>query len=291
MFLAGRKPSHSQLTLQRRVDFHIGEAVRASLAGSYDKAEAHSETALSMSRELYREECGHRADLAAALACHAISSAAYGRLGDAVALLTESAGHYAVLAKAEPEAYEVRRLDVLTRVALASDAAGNTDAAIGLLREVIGMYASAPAAARAELDFARARARFHLGRCLQKTGDRPTALAELDAGLADADRAWRQLSGAADGDEAEEGSWLAAAPRFVQLTAVDWAAAAVRAMTLHAAARHWRSAARAARVAVRLSAGLAALGGDSRRESYAAVRERADAIWARARQETAPQST
>lgn len=284
MFLAGRKPSHSQLTLQRRVDFHIGEAVRASLAGSYDKAATHSETALSMSRELYREECGHRADLAAALACHAISSAAYGRLADAVALLTESAGHYAVLAEAEPEAYEVRRLDVLTRVALASDAAGNTEGAIELLREVIGLYASAPAAARAELDFARARARFQLGRCLQKTGDRPAAVAELDTGLADADRAWRQLTGAA-GDEAEEGSWLAAAPRFVQLTAVDWAAAAVRAMALHAATRHWRSAARAARVAVRLSAGLAALGGDARRESYAAVRERADAIWAQAGQE------
>lgn len=285
MFMAGRKPSHSQHTLLRRVDFHMGEAVRASLAGSYDKAEAHSETALSISRELYRKECGHRAELAAALACHAVSSAAYGRLGDAIALLTESAGHYAVLAQSDPEAYEVHRLDVLTRVALASDTAGNTEGAIALLGEVIGLYARAPATAQAELDFARARARFHLGRCLLKTGDRHGALAELDAGLADAGRAWKLLTGA-DAEEPEEGSWLAAAPWFVQLIAVDWAAAAVRAMALHAAARHWRSAAHAARVAVRLSAGLAALGGDARRESYAAVRERADAIWARARQET-----
>jgi tetratricopeptide (TPR) repeat protein len=280
MYLAGRKPSHLQLTLLRRVDFHIGEAVRASLAGSYDKAEAHSQTALSISRELYRKECGHRAELAAALACHAASSAAYGRLSDAVGLLTESAGHYAILAQADPGAYEVRRLDVLTRVALASDTGGNTEGAITLLREIIALYGGVPADAWAERDFARARARFHLGRCLQKTGDRSAALDELDAGLAEAGQAWERLpeNGA---EEPAEGPWLAAAPRFVQLTAVDWAAAAVRAMALHAGARHWRSAARAASSAVRLSAGLAALGGDSRHESYLAILERADAIWAR----------
>jgi hypothetical protein len=56
-------------------------------------------------------------------------------------------------------------------------------------------------------------------------------------------------------------------------------------MVLHATARHWRSAARAARIAVRLSAGLAALGGENQRESYAAIRARADAIWTQARQE------
>lgn len=281
MFMARREPSRAQLTLQRRVDFHIGEAVRASLAGSYDKAQAHSQTALSISRELYgRESSRHRADLAAALACHAGSRAAYGRIADAVALLTESAGHYAVLAQADPEAYEVCRIDVLTRVALASDAAGSTEGAITLLREVIQMYDQAPAAAGRERDFGRARARFHLGRCLLKTGDRREALAELDAGLADAGRAWELA-----GDNFEEEAWLAATPRFVQLTAADWAAAAGRAMVLHAAARRWSPAARAARVAVRLSAGLAALGGDARRENYAHVLERADAIWALASQE------
>ena len=297
MFMARRKPSDSQLTLRRRYDFHIGEAVRASLAGSYDKAAAHSGTALSISRELYRKAYDHRPELAAALACHAGSSAAYGRIGDALTMLTESAGHYAVLAAADPDAYEVRRIAVLTRVALASDAAGNTCGAIALLREVIQMYGKAPAAAKAERDFGRASARFHLGRCLLKTGERHAALAELDAGLADAERAWTRLwgdapSGAGASFAAESevapaaiGSWLATAPRFVQVIAPDWAAAAVRAMALHAAARHWHLAARAARTAVRLSASLAALGGDGQRESYAAIRARADAIWARARQE------
>lgn len=281
MFMARREPSRAQLTLRRRVDFHIGEAVRASLAGSYDKAQAHSRAALSIGRELYRTECGHRAELAAALACHAGSRAAYGRIADAVALLTESAGHYAVLARTDPEAYEVCRIDVLTRVALASDAAGNTGGAISLLREIIQMYDHAPAATGAERDFARARARFHLGRCLLKTGDRREALAELDAGLADAGRAWELVPGDG-GKEPEWGAWLATTPRFVQLTAADWAAAAGRAMVLHAEARRWRPAARAAHVAVRLSAGLAALGGDTRRDNYATVLERADEIWARA---------
>lgn len=279
MIMARRKPS-PQLTLRRRYDFHIGEAIRASLAGTYDKASAHSATALSISRELYEHAGDHRPELAAALACHAGSRAAYGRIGDALELLTESAGHYSVLAAANPEAYEVRRIDVLTRVALASDAAGNTEGSIVLLREVIEMYGRAPAAAQAERDFGRARARFHLGKCLLKTGDRNAALAELDAGLADAERASAWLSQVSD-----DGSWLATAPRFVQLTVPDWATAAARAMALHAAARHWRSAARAARIAVRLSAGLAALGGESQLESYAAIRARADAIWSRARQE------
>jgi tetratricopeptide (TPR) repeat protein len=296
MLIARRKPSHSQQTLRRRYDFHIGEAARASVAGSFDKAAAHSQTALSIGRELFRSGSDYRPELAAALACHAASSAAYGRIGDALSLLTESAGHYAILAAADPEAHEVRRLDVLTRVALASDVAGHTEGAITLLREVIAMYGSAPATIEAERYFGRARARFHLGRCLLKSGERDTALAALDAGLADAERAWARLpvsciSDAAPGfpqaGEAEStaASWLAAAPRFVQLAAPDWAAAAVRAMGLHAAARHWASAARAARIAVRLSAGLAAVGGDGQQERYAAMRARADDIWARARQE------
>ena len=41
-------------------------------------------------------------------------------------MLAESAGHYAELAEADPAAYEVARIDVLTRVALASDEAGST---------------------------------------------------------------------------------------------------------------------------------------------------------------------
>src|SRR5215469_3662228 len=171
MLIARRRPSRSQLTLRRRYDFHIGEAIRASLAGSYDKAAAHSQTALSISRELFRNACVHRPELAAALACHAGSSIAYGRTADALTLLTESAGHYAFLAAEDPEAYEVPRLDVLTRVAFVSGLAGNGEGAVAVLREVIAMYDRAPAACPAERDFGRARARFHLGRCLLKSGD------------------------------------------------------------------------------------------------------------------------
>jgi tetratricopeptide (TPR) repeat protein len=296
MFMPRRKPSGSQSTLERRSDFHLGEAIRAALAGSHDKAQAHSETALAISRELYRGCGSHRPALAAALACHATSNAAYGRIGEALVLLTESAGHYTALAREDPDAYEVARIDVLARVALASDAVGRTQDAIALLREVIRMYGRAPASAQAERDFGLARARFHLGWCLLKTGARHAGLAQLDAGLADAERAWRHLRRTRTlavqvplqaGDNGEGGArqvpWLWSAPRFVQLCAPDWATAAVRAMALHAAAERWGNAARAARVAVRLSAGLAALGGEEQRDAYAAVRARAAAIWARDR--------
>jgi tetratricopeptide (TPR) repeat protein len=303
MFLARRKPNHPQATLRRRYDFHLGEAIRASLAGSHDKAETHSATALSISRELYRKTGAYRPDLAAALACHAISNAAYGRIGETVTLLAESAGHYAALAEADPAAYEVPRIDVLTRVALASDAAGNTEGAIDLLREVIRMYGEAPAAAEARRDLGRARARFHLGRFLLKTGAQDEALTQLDDGLAEAEQAWGRLrtppgigdtAGSGDGgagpgepsgfreaDEPGDGTWLAAAPRFVQLAAPDWATAAARAMIMHATAGRWDRAAYAARAAVRVSAGLALLGGDAWRESHLAIRAQADVVWAR----------
>ncbi len=98
-------------------------------------------------------------------------------------MLAESAGHYAELAEADPAVYEVARIDVLTRVALASDEAGNTAAAIGLLREVIGMYLKAPAADPEERDIGLARARFQLGRCLLATGQPGDGLAEIDTGL------------------------------------------------------------------------------------------------------------
>jgi tetratricopeptide (TPR) repeat protein len=304
MFNARRKPSYRQATLERRYDFHLAEAIRASLAGSYDKAETHSGTALSISRELYAKTGAYRQGLAAALASHAVSAAAYGRTEQAVALLVESAGHYAALADADPGTYEVPRIDVLTRVAVAADATGNTKDAIALLREVIGMYGSVPDTAQPwpERDMGLALARFHLGRCLLKDGAPDEALAQLDAGLADADRAWEQLGpdcahadGAhpdcahADGAHADrahpepghpDGAWLGRAPRFVQLAAPEWAASAVRAMQLHAAAGRWDGAARASRAAVWLSAGLAAIGGDAQRETHAAILARASVIWA-----------
>ncbi len=283
MFMARHKPPErkasrrgtAERTLERRYDFHLSEAIRAALEGSHDKAATHSGTALSISRELCagaRDPAGHQAELAAALCNHAryVATPVH-----AIALLAESAGHYAALAEADPACYEVPRIDVLTRVALAHDTSGNTGDAITLLREVVRMYLRAPAADLAERDLGLARARFHLGRCLLKTGAEADGLAETDTGLALADHALDRLRLAlwAPG-------WLATAPRYVQLAVPDWAAAAVRAMTLHAAAGHWENAAAAADAAVRLSGGLAWLGGDTLREAHEAIRARADVIWA-----------
>jgi hypothetical protein len=270
---AGRKASRYG-TLARRYDFHLGEAIRASLEGSHDKAATHSWTALSISRELCaqaRDPAWHQPELAAALCNHA----RYGATPmQTIALLTESAGHYAVLARANPACYEVPRIDVLTRVALAYDTSGNTRDAISLLREVIGMYLQAPAADPAERDLGLARAHFHLGRCLLKTGAEADGLAEIDTGLAVAELALDRLRLATCAP-----GWLITAPRCVQLAVSDWAAAAVRAMTLHSLAGRWESAAAAARAAVRLSGGLAGLGAETLREAHDAIRARADEIW------------
>ena len=139
-------------TLERRYEFHLGEAIRAAFEGSRDKAATHSGLALAISRELCAaapDPALHQPELAAALCAHA----RYGDTPlDAIALLTESAGHYAKLAQVDPALYEVPRIDVLTRVAVASDEAGHTGGAISLLREVVGMYLRAPAADPAELD-------------------------------------------------------------------------------------------------------------------------------------------
>ncbi len=157
-------------TLERRYDFHLSESIRAALQGSHDKAAGHSEQALLISRELYADAADparHQPELAAALCAHARYG---GGAWQAIAMLTESAGHYAALAEADPAAYEVPRIDVLTRIALASDAAGSTHDAISLLHEAVGMYLKAPAADQEERDLGLARARFHLGGCLLKTG-------------------------------------------------------------------------------------------------------------------------
>src|SRR3974390_2044621 len=116
MFMARHRPQEGKGsdrealrlgTLERRYDFHLGEAIRAALQGSHDKAATHSETALSISRELYAggpDPAPHQPKLAAAL-CH---HARYGGTPlHVIALLTESAGHYAALAQADPAMYEV----------------------------------------------------------------------------------------------------------------------------------------------------------------------------------------
>jgi hypothetical protein len=259
-------------TLERRYDFHLGEAIRAALQGSHDKATKHSRTALSISRELYADApdpARHQPDLAAALCTHA----RYGGGWQAIAMLSESAGHYAALAEADPAAWEVPRIDVLTRIALASDGAGNTKDAISLLREVVGMYLKAPAADPDERDLGLARARFQLGRCLLKTGVTADGLDETDVGL---ELAADVLDGLALAT-ADPG-WLGAAPRYLQLAAPDWAAAAVRSMTLHADARRWQRAAISARAAILISGGLADLGGETLRDAHAAITASAEAI-------------
>jgi tetratricopeptide (TPR) repeat protein len=260
-------------TLERRYDFHLGEAIRAAIEGAHDKATKHSGTALSISRELYAvapDPARHQPELAAALCTHARYRAGW----QAIAMLAESAGHYAELAEADPAAYEVPRIDVLTRVALASDEAGGTAAAIGLLREVVGMYLKAPAADPEERDIGLARARFQLGRCLLASGQAVDGLAETDTGLELAgdvlDRL--DLATAAPG-------WLDSAPRYLQLAAPDWSAAAVRSMTGHAAAGRWQRAAISAQAAVLISGGLAGLGGETLRDAHAAITARAEAIF------------
>jgi hypothetical protein len=154
---------------------------------------------------------------------------------------------------------------------------GDTTGAVSLLREVIRMYLRAPAADPAERDLGLARARFQLGRCLLKTGAAADGLSETDAGLALAEAVLERLP-----VFVADPGWLGRTPRYLQLAVPDWVAAAVRSMTLHEAAGRWQHAAAAARAAVRLSAGLAGLGGDSLRESHEAIRARADAIWGRA---------
>jgi hypothetical protein len=252
-------------TLERRYGFHRDEAVRAALEGSQDKATKHSGTALRISRELFaaaRDPARHQPELAAALCAHA----PYKGKWQAIAMLTESAGLYAALAADDPAAYEVPRIDVLTRVALASDEAGATRDAIDLLREVVGMYLKAPAADMGERDLGLARARFHLGRCLLKTGPDADGLAETDAGLELAAEVLDRLALPVTADR-----WLAAAPRYLQLAAPEWAAAAVRSMTLHADAGRWPEAATSARAALLVSGGLAAFGGELLRDAHLAM--------------------
>src|SRR5712691_940735 len=247
MFKARLKLSE-QGTLERRYEFHLGEAIRAALAGDNEKAAGHSGTAVSISRELYTAAsrlARHRAWLAAALASHA----RYQRALESVALLTESAGHYAALAQGDPAAYEVDRIDVLVRVALAVEASGNPADAIRLLREAVRMYRHAPSISPAARDAALARACFHLGRCLLRSGREREGLAYTDAGLGVAESAlsaWGAVRHCASGgpafpvadstgssawDSSAPGSyrdpgWLSGAPRIVQVLAPDWVAAA-----------------------------------------------------------------
>jgi hypothetical protein len=140
------------------------------------------------------------------------------------------------------------------------------------------MYLKAPAADQEERDLGLARARFHLGSCLLKTGMDEDGLAATEAGLELAADALDRLR-----LEAAAPGWLLEAPRYLQLAAPDWAAAAVRSMTLHSEAGRWQQAATAARAAVLVSGGLAELGGDTLREAHKKINARADIILGRAK--------
>src|ERR1700744_1457223 len=129
--VSGGRGERRRSTLARRYDFHFGEAVRAALEGSHDKAAGHFGRALRIGRELCADPDGqarHQPELAAALCAQATYGAGPWQ---SMALLTESAGRYAGPAAADPAAYEVSRIDVLARIALAAEAAGDTAGAIG----------------------------------------------------------------------------------------------------------------------------------------------------------------
>src|SRR3979490_2406446 len=88
-----RQNAQRESTLERRYDFHLSEAIRAALQGSHDKAAGHSGQALLISRELCADAADparHQPELAAALCAHARYG---GGAWQAIAMLTESAGH------------------------------------------------------------------------------------------------------------------------------------------------------------------------------------------------------
>jgi tetratricopeptide (TPR) repeat protein len=270
-----RHQRHS--TLERRFDFHLGEAVRAALQGSHDKAAGHTSRALQISHDLYAtatDSTRHQPALAAALFAH---SRYAGGPWQAIELLTESAGHYTALAAADPASYEVQRIDVLTRLALMTEAAGSKTDAIALLREAVELYRKAPAANTNERDLALARARFHLGRSLLETGQTAEALEETETGLELAaevlDR--MQLTNAPEG-------WITRAPSYLQLAMPDWAAAAIRTMTLHADAGRWEQAETYARTAIAVSAALAELGGDNLHDAHRRISAKTEEVLDRA---------
>jgi len=259
-------------TLERRYGFHRDEAITAALDGSHDKAAKHSGTALSISRELCAavpDPAQHQPELAAALSAHAPYHAKW----QAIEMLTESAGLYAALATAEPAVYEVPRIDVLARVAVAADSAGATRDTIDLLHEVVGMYLKAPAADTGERDLGLAQARFHLGRCLLKTGMGEEGLAETDTGLELAADVLDRLELPVNAV-----GWLGTAPRYLKLAAPEWEAAAVRSMTLHADAARWRQAATSGRAAVLISGSLAGICGEARRDAHVSIAAQMAAI-------------
>ena len=112
-----------------------------------------------------------------------------------------------------------------------------------------------------------------LGRLLLKTGMDAAGRAETETGLELAADVLDRMR-----PQGTSPGWLVVAPRYLQLAAPDWAAAAVRSMTAHAEEGHWQQAATAARTAVLVSGGLAELGGDPLRDAHEKITTRAAEI-------------
>jgi hypothetical protein len=274
----GRRSNQPNLELEREYDRRLSEGVRAAIQGRHADAAAHSGAALAVSRELYAnssDPARHRPALAAALYNHAGNLRRIGSDTDALALLAEAGEHYDALARTDRKSFSVPAIDVVVRTGLVLRATGDRSGAVQRFREAIGAYPKALTNDRVERDLGLARTQFHLGRCLLEIGPGYTdGLAEIDTGLFAAERVRER-----QGITAKDFSWLAKAPRSFQLIATDWISAAVCAMELHDAAGRFDIAADAANIAVRVSGGLAAVGGAGRVALYEAVLGRAQVIW------------
>jgi tetratricopeptide (TPR) repeat protein len=274
----GRRSNQRDQELERKYDRHLTDSIRAAIQGRHTEAAQHSEAALAVSRDLYAnssDPARHRPALAAALYNHAGNLRRIGRDADALTLLAEAGEHYNALVQTDRRSFSVPAIDVVVRTGLALQAAGDRDGAVQRFREAIEAYPTAPTNDRVERDLGLARTQFHLGRCLLEIGPGYTeGLAEIDTGLFAAERTREQ-----QGITATDFSWLGKAPRSFQLIATDWIGAAVCAMEMHDAAGRFDIAADAANIAVRVSGGLAAMGGAARAPLYDAVLGRARVIW------------
>jgi hypothetical protein len=270
---------------EREVDALLARARAAGGRGDVDAQARWSGAALEICRTLVAEDPAarrHRAALAAGAYGHAYRLLQVRRFEDARTVLAESRRHYAVLAREDPEGYEVALCDVTLREALVSVLEGDVDGALRVGREALAAYPVARAGDGWERDFGPVRARALLGRALLMSGRRAQAVEEFDAALFAAE-ALRERTGLSGTDFA----WLTSAPPSFRLAAPEWLGAAVGAMELHDAEGRWRVAADAADIALRVSGGLAGIGDDVALARFQAIHARAQQIWQAARNPTA----
>jgi hypothetical protein len=196
-------------------------------------------------------------------------------------VLAEAGRHYGELHAASPRRYEVALCDVRLRTALTYVVEGRYDEGEREARAALAAYGEAGADDELERAFGEVRAHSLVGRALLLGGRPDAALEHFDAALFAGERL-RQGAGIRGTDFA----WLAQAPASFRLAAPEWLGSAVAAMELHDAAGTWHIAADAANVAMRVAGGLAVIGDDTAHRRFAAVQERAEAIWWSARNPT-----